>query len=148
MKKYRFKNKEEFIDDNLWVEDFYSSSHDGYPREWCEEGGMNEYLGEEIPSTFNKHIEQGHSFDISGWTFRLDDVTEVIEPEISIEEALNQVKQLNQNSLKTKKMKKSVETKNQTNPATEKFVFMDKTVNILNVGFSTAKNVILYGPGE
>ena len=148
MSKYRFKTKEEFIDDDLWLEDSYSSSHDGYPQEWCEEGGMNKYLGEEIPSKFNKHIEQGHSFDISGWTFRLDDVTEVIEPEISIEEALNQVKQLNQNSLKTKKMKKSVETKNQTNPATEKFVFMDKTVNILNVGFSTAKNVILYGPGE
>jgi len=108
---------------------------------------MNKYLGEEIPSKFNKHIEQGHSFDISGWTFRIDDVIEVIEPEINIEETLNQVKQLNQNSLKTKNMKKSVETKNQTNPATEKFVFMDKTVNILNVGFSTAKNVILYGPG-
>ena len=33
------------------------------------------------------------------------------------------------------------------NPVAEKFVFMDKTVSILNVGFSTAKNVILYGPG-
>jgi hypothetical protein len=34
------------------------------------------------------------------------------------------------------------------NPVAEKFVFMDKTVSVLNVGFSTAKNVILYGPGE
>lgn len=30
---------------------------------------------------------------------------------------------------------------------TQKFVFMDKTINILNVGLSTNKNVILYGPG-
>jgi len=34
------------------------------------------------------------------------------------------------------------------NPVGDKFVFMDKTVNVLNVGFSTGKNVILYGPGE
>ena len=147
MKKYRFKTKEEFIDDNLWLEDSYSSSHDGYPEEWCEEGSMNKYLGEEIPSKFNKHIEQGHGFDMHGWNFRIDDVTEVIEPEISIEEALNQVKQLNQNSLKTKKAM-ATKTKNAVkNPVAEKFVFMDKTVSILNVGFSTAKNVILYGPG-
>jgi ribosomal protein L23 len=147
MKKYRFKTIDEFKEDNLWLEDFYSSSHDGYPEEWCEEGSMNTYLGEEIPSKFNKHIEQGHGFDMDGWTFRIDDVTEVIEPEISIEEALEQVKQLNQNSLTTKKAMKA--TKNAVkNPVAEKFVFMDKTVSILNVGFSTAKNVILYGPGE
>jgi hypothetical protein len=29
----------------------------------------------------------------------------------------------------------------------EKFVFMDKTMSILNVGMSTNKNVVLYGPG-
>ena len=34
------------------------------------------------------------------------------------------------------------------NAVAEKFVFMDKTVNILNVGYSTSKNVVLYGPGE
>jgi hypothetical protein len=145
MKKYRFKTKEEFIDDDLWLEDSYSSSHDGYPQEWCEDGSMNKYLGEEIPNKFNNHIEQGHSFDMSGWTFRIDDVTEVIEPEISIEEALEQVKQLN--SLKTKK-KMATKTKNAVkSTVAEKFVFMDKTVSILNVGFSTAKNVVLYGPG-
>jgi len=42
----------------------------------------------------------------------------------------------------------ATKTKNAVkNPVAEKFVFMDKTVSILNVGFSTAKNVILYGPG-
>jgi hypothetical protein len=34
------------------------------------------------------------------------------------------------------------------NRVAEKFVFMDKTVNVLNVGFQTGKNVVLYGPGE
>jgi hypothetical protein len=145
MSKYRFKTKEEFIDDDLWLEDSYSSSHDGYPQEWCEDGSMNKYLGEEIPNKFNNHIEQGYSFDMSGWTFRIDDVTEVIEPEINIEEALEQVKQLN--SLKTKK-KMATKTKNAVkSTVAEKFVFMDKTVSILNVGFSTTKNVVLYGPG-
>jgi len=145
MSKYRFKTKEEFIDDDLWLEDSYSSSHDGYPQEWCEDGSMNKYLGEEIPNKFNNHIEQGYSFDMSGWTFRIDDVTEVIEPEISIEEALEQVKQLN--SLKTKK-KMATKTKNAVkSTVAEKFVFMDKTVSILNIGFQTGKNVVLFGPG-
>jgi hypothetical protein len=46
-------------------------------------------------------------------------------------------------------MKTMKTTKNAVkNPVAEKFVFMDKTVSVLNVGFSTAKNVILYGPGE
>lgn len=30
----------------------------------------------------------------------------------------------------------------------ERFVFMDKTINILEVGFQTNHNVILFGPGE
>lgn len=28
------------------------------------------------------------------------------------------------------------------------FVFMDKTLQILDIGFATRKNVVLYGPGE
>lgn len=148
MKKYRFKTKEEFINDDLWLEDSYSSSHDGYPQEWCEDGDMNKYLGQDIPNKFNKDIQIGNHFNIDGWTFRPNyDVTEFIEPEVNIEETLEQVKQLNKNSLTTKK--KMGTTKNAVkNPVAEKFVFMDKTVSILNVGFSTAKNVILYGPGE
>jgi hypothetical protein len=146
MKKYRFKTKEEFIDDNLWLEDYYSSSHNGYPNGWCEEGRMNKYLGQEIPIKFNKLIEKNNDFHMNSWTFRSEfDVTELIEPEISIEEALEQVKQLN--SLKTKK-KMATKTKNAVkSTVAEKFVFMDKTVSILNVGFSTTKNVVLYGPG-
>ena len=147
MKKYRFKTKEEFISDDLWLEDEYSSSCDGYPDQWSEDGDMNKYMGEEIPTKFNKYIESGDDFQMNSWTFRPEhDVIEVIEPEISIEEALEQVKQLNKNSLTTKKTMKA--TKNAVkNPVAEKFVFMDKTVSVLNVGFSTAKNVILYGPG-
>ena len=148
MKKYRFKTKEEFLNDGLWIADRHSLSHNGYPEEWCEEGSMNKYLGQEIPTTLNDHIEKGYDFIMNSWTFRPTyDVTEVIEQEVSIEEALEQVKQLNKNSLTTKKAM-ATKTKNAVkNPVAEKFVFMDKTVSILNVGFSTAKNVILYGPG-
>jgi hypothetical protein len=32
-------------------------------------------------------------------------------------------------------------------PATSEFVFMDKALKVLEIGFNTGKNVILYGPG-
>lgn len=34
------------------------------------------------------------------------------------------------------------------NSLLDKFVFMDKTIQILDVGIKTQKNVVLYGPGE
>lgn len=93
MKKYRFKTKEEFISDDLWIHDIHSQHDDGYPEEWCEEGSMNKYLGQEIPTKFNGHIKKGFDFEISSWIFRSEcDVTEFIEPEVNIEEALEQVK--------------------------------------------------------
>jgi hypothetical protein len=30
----------------------------------------------------------------------------------------------------------------------DKFVFMDKTIAVLDIALKTQKNVILYGPGE
>jgi hypothetical protein len=33
-------------------------------------------------------------------------------------------------------------------PSTNSFVFMEKTSKILEIGFSTNKNLVLYGPGE
>lgn len=36
---------------------------------------------------------------------------------------------------------------NATVPTMENFVFMDKTVQLLNIGFATEKNIVLYGPG-
>lgn len=57
MSKYRFKTVEEFQSDDLWINDSYSSSLDGYPNGWCEDGSMNKYLGQEIPIKFNKQIE-------------------------------------------------------------------------------------------
>lgn len=148
MKKYRFKTKEEFINDDLWIHDIHSQHDDGYPDHWSESGDMNKYLGQEIPIKFNEHIEKGYNFEMHTWIFRPTyDVTELIEPEVNIEETLEQVKQLNKNSLTTKKKMGTTKKAVKKNPVAEKFVFMDKTVNILNVGFSTAKNVILYGPG-
>jgi len=140
MSKYRFKTKEEFDEDGQWVVDSYAGSFKGYPEYWCEEGKMNRYIGQDIPDQYNKHIDKDESFRMDGWTFQPDEF--IPNKEVDITEVIEQVKQLNQNFLTTK-------TKNAVkNPVAEKFVFMDKTVSILNVGFSTAKNVILYGPGE
>jgi hypothetical protein len=155
MKKYRFKTIEEFQSDDLWLEDSYSSSHDGYPQGWCEEGGMNKYLGQDVPDMFNSKMDQGESFKMDGWLFESHDYILKEKEIVDITEVIEQVKQLNQNSLKTKKAmatktKKAMATKTKNavkNPVADKFVFMDKTVNILNVGYSTCKNVILYGPG-
>jgi hypothetical protein len=144
MKKYRFKTKEEFQDDGCWNNDSWAGNLRGHPSGWADDGAMNKYLGQELPDKYNIYIEKRISFRIDNWHFEPDDVIE--EPEVNIEETLEQVKQLN--SLKTKKtMAKTAKTTAKKNPVEEKFVFMDKTVSILNVGFSTAKNVILYGPG-
>jgi MoxR-like ATPase len=108
---------------------------------------MNKYLGMDIPDKFNSKMDKGESFGMDGWVFEPDDYILKEEEIVDITEVIEQVKQLNQNSLKTKE-KMATKTKNAVkNPVAEKFVFMDKTVSILNVGFSTAKNVILYGPG-
>ena len=147
MSKYRFKTIEEFKAEDLWTIDKYSSSLDGYPNGWCEDGGMNKYLGMDVPDKFNSPMEQNRSFNMDGWTFEPDDYILKEEEVVDITEVIEQVKQLNKNSLKTKK-EMATKTKNAVkNPVAEKFVFMDKTVSVLNVGFSTAKNVILYGPG-
>ena len=53
MSKYRFKTIEEFKAEDLWTIDKYSSSLDGYPNGWCEDGGMNKYIGQDVPDTFN-----------------------------------------------------------------------------------------------
>jgi MoxR-like ATPase len=144
MKKYRFKTEEEFKQSGLWLDRY------GTPKGWNDEKAMNKYIGQEIPDEHIDQIESNENFyifdssDSTNWVFQPQDVvlnqTEE-EKELETQKILNQI-----NSLKTKKMKKTkiVVKKNQQ---TEKFVFMDKTVNILNVGFSTCKNVILYGPG-
>ena len=147
MSKYRFKTVEEFKSDDIWVSDSYSSSLDGYPDGWAEDGDMNKYIGMDIPDKFNSPMDKGKSFNMDGWTFEIDDYILKEEKPVDITEVIEQVKQLNKNSLKTKK-EMATKTKNAVkNPVAEKFVFMDKTVSVLNVGFSTAKNVILYGPG-
>lgn len=147
MKKYRFKTKEEFINDGLWIHDKYSQHDDGYPEFWAQDGDMNKYLGKEVPDSFNEDIEIGEGFNMDGWSFEIQDVTELLESEVDIDETLEQLKQLNKNSLTTNKAMRTTKKAVKKNPIAEKFVFMDKTVNILNVGYSTRKNVILYGPG-
>ena len=144
MTKYRFKTQEEFEDDDLWIEHY---DEHGTPEHWNEHGDMNHFMGQDIPDQFIKHIEQGRDFDHEYWSFKANQCI-LNSTELSEEETKEILKQVKNNSLITKTMK-NTETKSvKRNPVGDKFVFMDKTVNILNVGFSTSKNVILYGPGE
>ena len=139
MSKYRFKNKEEFQADGLW-QDAYD-----VPDRWNQEGEMNKFLGQPIGDKYNTTIDSGSNFSTGDWTFQPHDCT--LNIEVSLEEILKQIKE--NNSLITKnKMRNTVKnTGKQVNEMAEKFVFMDKTVNVLNVGYSTCKNVVLYGPG-
>jgi hypothetical protein len=142
MTKYRFKTKEEFEADDLWNEDY------DCPHFWNEEGEMNHFLGQDIPDQFIKQIEAGHDLNHDDWTFRANQciINSIELSEEETTEILKQVKSLiTKKKMETKAVKR---TKRVTSPVAEKFVFMDKTVNILNVGYSTCKNVILYGPGE
>jgi MoxR-like ATPase len=141
MTKYRFKNRLEFEDNGLWNEDY------DCPKSWNEEGRMNHFMGQDIPDQFINYIELKQEFNHDDWSFRANhcilNSTELSEEETK--EILKQVK--NNNSLITKTKMKTSTKAVKKNPVGDKFVFMDKTVNILNVGYSTSKNVILYGPG-
>jgi len=143
MTKYRFKTIEEFKESGNWVR--YNASYSG-PRAWNDAGEMDKYYGQDVPDVFNEEIEAGKSFRHQNWSFRADECV-LNSTELSDEEMKEILKQVKNNSLITKKMNKVEKKSVKRNPVAEKFVFMDKTVNILNVGFSTRKNVVLYGPG-
>jgi hypothetical protein len=141
MKQYRFKNEQEFKDDDFWNDEYEC------PDNWSEEGDMNGYMGQDVPDKFIKLIEKGHPFTYDNWLFRANNcIIKEIEV-VNVEEVLEQIKLNNSLITKEKTMATQVKKSAKANPVAEKFVFMDKTVNILNVGFQTCKNVVLYGPG-
>jgi len=142
MTKYRFKTREEFEADGLWVE--HNEDYEG-PENWNDAGDMDHFMGQDIPDTFIRQIELGQDFHLLDWAFRANECI-LNSIELTEEETIEILKQVNK-SLITKKKMKSTTKSVKKNPVGDKFVFMDKTVNILNVGFSTCKNVILYGPG-
>ena len=141
MSKYRFKSEQEFKDDGLWCDDY------DVPVNWSEEGDMNGYMGQDVPDKFIKLIKRYDQFIYNTWAFGANNcIIKEIEV-VNIEEVLEQIK-LNNSLITKEKMKATTVKKSaKANPVAEKFVFMDKTVNILNVGYSTCKNVVLYGPG-
>jgi hypothetical protein len=145
MSKYRFKTKEEFKAEGRWKNS--TSLSISRPEGWNTAGQMNQFIGQDIPDEYIEKIEGSDHFTYSNWSFHPKDFTLKELSEEEQQQLFNQIK----NSLITKeKMEKQVvktETKEVVNLVREKFVFMDKTVNILNVGFDTCKNVILYGPG-
>jgi hypothetical protein len=142
MKQYRFKTEEEFKRDGLWNDEYEC------PDEWAEGLEMNKYIGQDVPDQFIKYIERGDPFSNGSWSFRANNCIIKEVEVVNIEEVLEQIKLNNSLITKEKTMATQVKKSAKANPVAEKFVFMDKTVNILNVGYSTCKNVVLYGPGE
>ena len=144
MTKYRFKTEEEFKIDGQWA-------RCNAPISWNDEKAMNKYIGQDVPDEFIADIESGDGFlmyddeHATNWKFKSTDVVLNFSEE-ELEEQRKQI--LKQISLiKTeKKMRKSTR-KTEKSATGQKFVFMEKTINILNVGFETQKNVILYGAG-
>lgn len=144
MSKYRFKTEKEFRDDNLWEYDC------GAPVGWCVDGEMNKYMGQSVRNEYNYNLDKSSGFKMDAWFFESRDCILIQkEIELTIEEILEQIKLNNQNSLiKKEKTMKNSNTQAEVSILKEKFVFMDKTEQILNIGFETCKNIVLYGPGE
>lgn len=71
----------------------------------------------------------------------IESIEEPIDADKELEKIKEQFKPL---ITKKKTMNKQVNTENSLK---DKFVFMDKTASILEIGLMTGKNVILYGPG-
>jgi MoxR-like ATPase len=137
MTKYRFKTEEEFKADGLWI------STTGNPLGWSNLGLMNYQLGQPIDDEYIETIEKNEIFTYKDdWRYRRrDSIINLIEEELNLEEILKEITQITKEK---KKMRKS--TKNSVK-SKEKFVFMDKTSSILEIGYNTCKNIVLYGPG-
>lgn len=67
MSKYRFKTKEEFIRDGLWIYEY------DCPQEWNFDKKMNKYLGVDVPDDFNVYCNKKEGFEYIGWVFRNTD---------------------------------------------------------------------------
>jgi MoxR-like ATPase len=94
-----------------------------------------------IPVDYKYQVRWSHNSSTN--TYRKIDVEEVIEiTEEEVDNILTEVKQFKQQPLITNKMKKEAQS-----TIGDKFVFMNKTQSILEVGHSSCKNVVLYGPG-
>ena len=67
MVKYRFKTEQEFKAGGLW--DYKLES----PNGWNFRGGMNKYLGQDIPEEYNQKCSKNQGFDLDEWFFGNED---------------------------------------------------------------------------
>ena len=67
MVKYRFKTEQEFKAGGLW--DYKLE----IPNGWNFRGGMNKYLGQEIPEEYNQKCSKNQGFDLDEWFFGNED---------------------------------------------------------------------------
>ena len=67
MVKYRFKTEQEFKAGGLW--DYKLKT----PNGWNFRGGMNKYLGQDIPEEYNQKCSKNQGFDLDEWFFGNED---------------------------------------------------------------------------
>ena len=67
MSKYRFKTREEFIQDGLW------DKSNNAPDDWNFNKRMNKYLGTDVPEEFNTDCDKNSGFEYDNWIFSKND---------------------------------------------------------------------------
>ena len=141
---YRFKTKEEFIEDGLW------SNVEKCPYNWSKK--MLRYLDEAISNTHLDSIENGagnfKTHDCQ-WNIARQDYV-LIDETKELEKTNNELERIKQELFKPLIIKKEKTMKTQaktTSNLREKFVYMDKTISLLEIGLVTGKNIVLHGPG-
>lgn len=81
---YRFKTRQEFIEQDRWDDDTFTSFG------WNNEGKMNKYLGKKIPSEKSKLCDSGQGFHLDGWYFSEHDYVILHRKPIEIDEVIEQ----------------------------------------------------------
>ena len=84
MGKYRFKTKQEFIDEGRWNDEHYC------PEGWNKDGKMNKYIGKPVPKDKEEVCDNGSGFGIDGWFFSENDYVCISKEEPIVEEPINE----------------------------------------------------------
>lgn len=80
MGKYRFKTKQEFVDEGRWDDEHYC------PERWNYDGKMNKYLGKPVPKEYEQKCDLEKGFMMNSFYFSSNDYVYVSGEKFTIEE--------------------------------------------------------------
>lgn len=84
MGKYRFKTKQEFVDEGRWDDEHYC------PEGWNKNGFMNKHIGKPVPKDKETNCDDGSGFSIDFWFFSQNDYVCISREEPIVEEPINE----------------------------------------------------------